>query len=90
MRKKYILLFIAVLSVSLIIFFINYENKIDVKTIKVVKGNIKEYISEDAKTIFDNEYEISCYACGTTELLIPWKDIKTLVIKDGPLGKLAN
>ena len=37
-----------------------------------------------------NEYEISCYACGTTELLIPWKDIKILVIKDGPLGKLAN
>lgn len=69
MRNKYILLFITILSVSLIIFFINYENKIDVKTIKVIKGNIKEYISEDAKTIFDKEYEISSTISGDIEPL---------------------
>ncbi len=37
-----------------------------------------------------NEYEIACYACGTTELLIPWKEIKTLVQKNGLLGKFSK
>ncbi len=37
-----------------------------------------------------NEYEITCYACGTTELAIPWGEIKSLISKKGPLGQLAN
>ena len=39
---------------------------------------------------FYNEYEITCYACGTTELLIPWKEIKSLVSKKGLLGQFTN
>ncbi|GJQ31945.1 MAG: hypothetical protein HBSAPP04_07840 [Ignavibacteriaceae bacterium] len=46
--------------------------------------------TKEGLVFYYNEYEISCYACGTTELLIPWKDIKTLVKKDGPLGHLTK
>lgn len=36
-------------------------------------------------TFYYNEYEISCYACGTTEIEIPYSNIKSLINQNGPL-----
>lgn len=41
-------------------------------------------------TFYYNQYEITCYACGTTELLIPWKSIKSLINKNGPLKSFSK
>jgi hypothetical protein len=41
-------------------------------------------------TFFYNEYEISCYACGTTEIEIPYKNIKSLINKNGLLKSFSN
>lgn len=46
--------------------------------------------TKEGLIFYYNQYEIACYACGTTELLIPWKDIKSLIKKDSPLSKLSN
>jgi hypothetical protein len=39
---------------------------------------------------FYNQYEIACYACGTTELLIPYTDIKKLINTKGLLKSFAK
>lgn len=39
---------------------------------------------------FYNEYEISCYACGTTEMEIPYKNIKSLINKNGLLKSFSK
>jgi hypothetical protein len=39
---------------------------------------------------FYNEYEISCYACGTTEMEIPYKNIKSLINKNGLLSSFSK
>ncbi len=41
-------------------------------------------------TFFYNEYEISCYACGTTEIEIPYKNIKSLINKNGLLKSFSK
>lgn len=41
-------------------------------------------------TFYYNQYEITCYACGTTELEIPWKSIKSLINKNGLLKAFSK
>jgi hypothetical protein len=41
-------------------------------------------------TFFYNEYEIACYACGTTEIEIPYKNIKSLINKNGLLKSFSK
>ncbi|MBK7866782.1 MAG: DUF3298 domain-containing protein [Ignavibacteriales bacterium] len=41
-------------------------------------------------TFYYNEYEISCYACGTTEIRIPYTNIKSLINQNGLLKSFPS
>ena len=48
-------------------------------------------IGKDGLTFYYNSYEITSYAYGPTELFIPYKSIKKLIIQDGLLsGFIGN
>jgi hypothetical protein len=47
-------------------------------------------IKTDGLVFFFNSYEIAPYALGSTEVLIPYKEIKNLVKQDGPLNKVIT
>jgi len=47
-------------------------------------------IGKDGLTFFYNNYEITAYAYGPTELFIPYKSIKKLIKPDGLLASLIE
>lgn len=47
-------------------------------------------IKNDGLVFYFNSYEIAPYAMGPTEILIPYKEMKNLVKKDGLLYKLVS
>lgn len=47
-------------------------------------------VSKDGLAFCFNQYEIAPYAMGTTELVIPWSDLETVVNRDGPAARFLK
>ncbi len=49
--------------------------------------NANYRIQKDGLGFFFNPYEVAPYALGTTDILIPWADLKGVIDPKGPAGK---
>ena len=47
-------------------------------------------IIQNGLLFYFNAYDIAPYAMGSTELIIPYSEIKQLILSDGPLSEFVN
>lgn len=65
----------------------NNENYFFTDTYKGIKEDQCFYLKKDRLVIYFDVYDIAAYAAGFPEFMIPFKDIETLINKDGAFWK---